>query len=441
MMSQEIIYAQIKDRIFKMGFNSVNFRLSLIKEENRWKIFLARVIFEIEKPRGRILHHKQDDFIIEDFSISIEDFNKFLDYLKRVDIGNITFEDGKAIIPDESLYSIGDHKLCFAGNMTNGNIMFLRRSHGLIHGIDHPLYMIQYFIHSSILATSYQRIIVISQEIPLADVIDAINHFWGTNYESYSISHDFPIYMPVYDGSIASCNFGKNGMIVKIDTDNKKIDQKELSVSIVVDKKLGDYRKKLVLNSTSVVFDISFDPQYARIFLHKDNEMLDEYYYTSALQTVRENQIFHQEGMTVVPSESLLSSHVGTVNENTRKINPVFKGRNFTIESDLCFVLMPFRVPFTTIFEKHIKPTLTKSGFRVMKADDIFKSTPIVEDVWEHINKARLIIADVTDKNPNVFYELGISHTVGTEIFILTQNEKDIPFDLTHYRYFLYENT
>jgi hypothetical protein len=108
------------------------------------------------------------------------------------------------------------------------------------------------------------------------------------------------------------------------------------------------------------------------------------------------------------------------------------------IEDDLCFVLMPFDPPFLRLYEDHIKPSLTKMGLRVMIANDIFTPTEIIEDIWGSINKARLIVADVTNKNPNVFYELGMAHTVGKDVIILTQNKEDVPFDLRHLRYFPY---
>ena len=55
-------------------------------------------------------------------------------------------------------------------------------------------------------------------------------------------------------------------------------------------------------------------------------------------------------------------------------VNPIFRGRNFKIEKNLCFVLMPFRDQFLRIFNDHIKPTLEELGFKVVKADDIFKT-------------------------------------------------------------------
>ena len=120
------------------------------------------------------------------------------------------------------------------------------------------------------------------------------------------------------------------------------------------------------------------------------------------------------------------------------RVNPIFQRRDFLLEDDLCFVLMPFAEPFNRLYLEHIKPTLEGLNLRVMRADDLFTPTPIIEDIWECINKARFIVADVTGRNPNVFYELGIAHTVGKDAIILTQNKDDIPFDVSHMRYFEY---
>jgi len=62
-------------------------------------------------------------------------------------------------------------------------------------------------------------------------------------------------------------------------------------------------------------------------------------------------------------------------------------------------------------------------------------------DIWEAICAARIIVADCTGRNPNVFYEAGLAHTVGKPVVLLTQNKDDIPFDLRHIRYIDYEFT
>lgn len=64
-----------------------------------------------------------------------------------------------------------------------------------------------------------------------------------------------------------------------------------------------------------------------------------------------------------------------------------------------------------------------------------------MHDIWSAIFLADWIIADCTGRNPNVFYEIGIAHTVGKRVILITQDEKDVPFDVRHIRYFNYTFT
>ncbi len=119
-------------------------------------------------------------------------------------------------------------------------------------------------------------------------------------------------------------------------------------------------------------------------------------------------------------------------------IEPVFRGRNFQTRKDLCFVLMPLHDPFTSIFDRHIKRVVRDCSLVAMKADDIYSNRPVMEDVWTHLNQARLVIADLTDSNPNVFYELGIAHTLGKDVIMIAQHLTKVPFDVGHVRYINY---
>jgi nucleoside 2-deoxyribosyltransferase len=62
-----------------------------------------------------------------------------------------------------------------------------------------------------------------------------------------------------------------------------------------------------------------------------------------------------------------------------------------------------------------------------------------MQSVWESVNRARLIIADMTERNPNVFYELGIAHTLGKPVIMITQSMDYVPFDLKHLRCIVYD--
>lgn len=117
---------------------------------------------------------------------------------------------------------------------------------------------------------------------------------------------------------------------------------------------------------------------------------------------------------------------------------PIWKGRNFIIDTTLCFCLLPFKDDFFRVYEEGIIAAVEASGLRATHAGQIFDNREIIEDIWESICLARVIIADVTDRNPNVFYELGMCHTLGKEVIVITQNADDVPFDIRHRRYIHY---
>lgn len=124
------------------------------------------------------------------------------------------------------------------------------------------------------------------------------------------------------------------------------------------------------------------------------------------------------------------------------KINPIFQGRDFYINEKTCFVLMPFNEnKVQEIYEDFVKKTVVELGYTCNRADDIYGTTSIIEDIWKSINEAKFLIADVTGRNPNVFYEIGVAHTIGKNVLIISQDLNDIPFDLRHLRCIIYDNT
>jgi len=146
---------------------------------------------------------------------------------------------------------------------------------------------------------------------------------------------------------------------------------------------------------------------------------------------IAEKEIAHPE-----PKKSTEESKSGEAME----VRPIFTGRNIVQQNDLCFVLIPFAANFDRLYRDHIKIAAQKAGFRCVRADDIFSPSKIIEDIWTHICKSKAIIADVTGRNPNVFYELGIAHTVGKPVIVIAQAESDVPFDIAGIRYFVYSD-
>lgn len=105
------------------------------------------------------------------------------------------------------------------------------------------------------------------------------------------------------------------------------------------------------------------------------------------------------------------------------------------------FMIMPFADKFTTVYNDHIKPTISDLNLHIIRGDDFFSENAIVNEIWAAIYHCRLVIAECTDRNPNVYYELGLAHAVGKPSILLVQNIDDIPFDLRHLRIIVYEPT
>jgi len=102
------------------------------------------------------------------------------------------------------------------------------------------------------------------------------------------------------------------------------------------------------------------------------------------------------------------------------------------------FVLMPIAPDFDDIYELGIKAACQNAGAYAERVDEqIFKES-ILDRIYNQIDKADVIVADMTGRNPNVFYEVGYAHALGKPVILLTQNIQDIPFDLKHYSHIVY---
>lgn len=111
------------------------------------------------------------------------------------------------------------------------------------------------------------------------------------------------------------------------------------------------------------------------------------------------------------------------------------------INEEFCFVLMPFSEELSGVYHAAIKPAVESQGLKCIRADEVEDTGNIIKRIIEYIRKAKLIIADLTGKNPNVFYEMGIAHSFGNNTIMLAQDIKDVPFDVHVYHVILYENT
>jgi hypothetical protein len=102
------------------------------------------------------------------------------------------------------------------------------------------------------------------------------------------------------------------------------------------------------------------------------------------------------------------------------------------------FVLMPFAPQFIDVYEVGIKAASERAGAYCERVDEQHFSGSILERIYNQIAKADVIVAEMTGRNANVFYETGYAHALGKRVILLTANAADIPFDLQVYPHIVY---
>ncbi len=122
-------------------------------------------------------------------------------------------------------------------------------------------------------------------------------------------------------------------------------------------------------------------------------------------------------------------------------MNPVFglPSPSSQFQCDV-FMVMPFADEFTSIYRDYIKSIVENLNLTIKRGDDFFSHHDIVHEIWSAIFASRLVIADCTNRNANVFYELGVAHTLGKPTILITQDIKDVPFDVQGKRFIEYKN-
>lgn len=101
--------------------------------------------------------------------------------------------------------------------------------------------------------------------------------------------------------------------------------------------------------------------------------------------------------------------------------------------------MMPFSSSFSDI-RATIRKACASNGLVLEAADDIWKDSILINDIFHLIRTSCIVIVDFTGKNPNVMYETGVAHALNKEVIPISQFLDDVPFDLKHHRILIYEN-
>ncbi|MEM7656350.1 MAG: hypothetical protein AAF399_09500 [Bacteroidota bacterium] len=120
-------------------------------------------------------------------------------------------------------------------------------------------------------------------------------------------------------------------------------------------------------------------------------------------------------------------------------VSPLFQGRNFETKPRTALVVMPLEAYWSETMWVHIQQTLKAMGWDSTRANALFSEDQL-EDTWEKMNEVELLVADLTYKHPDVFYKIGVWHTLGKPVILVSQHERDIPPDFRRFPHIVYDN-
>jgi len=113
-----------------------------------------------------------------------------------------------------------------------------------------------------------------------------------------------------------------------------------------------------------------------------------------------------------------------------------------------CFIIMPFsetttctEEQWTDIYENIHKSAINGSMFGYKSKRSEIRTGAFIKDILMQLNHADVVLADLTDMNPNVFYELGVRHTLRNRTILVSQTMDDVPSDLKQYGVITYKTT
>lgn len=165
-------------------------------------------------------------------------------------------------------------------------------------------------------------------------------------------------------------------------------------------------------------------------------------------------KLLYKEGITGPNAEvDIFSSHTDLIKELIWKdltpkkdtspshmsVKPVFGAQPFKVKPQQCSVSMPLDAYWSDPLWEELEDILTGADLTAIRAEGLFATNSLSHN-WKLINESALFIADLTYKQPDVFFKLGIAQTLGKDIIIISQHDRDIPKDFANFPQLLYNN-
>jgi hypothetical protein len=157
------------------------------------------------------------------------------------------------------------------------------------------------------------------------------------------------------------------------------------------------------------------------------------------LQSLRDAELLEDLGdgkFRVLDATLPTETGSGVGEEQIKKLS-----KGVTVQpTDTCFVMMPFAEPLGGYYAAIYQPAIEKAKLKAIRADaEIYGTGKIIDQIWDGIHNARVLVAELTGRNPNVLYELGLAHALRKPVVLVSSNKDDVPFDVRHVRVIYYD--
>jgi len=111
---------------------------------------------------------------------------------------------------------------------------------------------------------------------------------------------------------------------------------------------------------------------------------------------------------------------------------------NIQVKEDFIFYLTPFHSEMDIAF-KTCRSSASDLGFKLTRGDEMMETSDIFQNILKNILESKFIIANITGRNSNVYYELGIAHALNKYVILICDVEFEPPFDLQSKRIAFYQ--
>jgi len=157
--------------------------------------------------------------------------------------------------------------------------------------------------------------------------------------------------------------------------------------------------------------------------------------------------VYLEEFASVIGSQARIIQSIISISERVLLPQPkcFVTGSQCTIKvwfnPKLFFVIIPFSTDYNDIYQIGIKEVVQHLEFECVRADEIVHTKNVIcLGLCQPLRSSRFVIAELTNRNPNVLYELGLSHAFEKDVILLTQDIESIPFDLRNQSIIIYHD-